>query len=219
MLKTTSLYDLDSKLETFCETQLGSLTKELRLLVLDVPKHQESELPLYDLTKIRLESEVIKLKLKEKILLGVLLWYFPEEIKSTIWLWLDEHWGPNEKEVKEVILTSKSWALGYLLVQDKWSDRDFFGNILSRNTIKFLLRFERDPKSFFVKFSNKKVKKYTGWCRGHQDVRRNPLSVNPNEYITDTLAQKLRLEAELQFLQKLSFLREKVVKRLEQEAI
>jgi hypothetical protein len=199
--------------------QLGTLLKELRLLVLNVPKHQESELPLYDLTKIRLESEAIKLKLKEKILLGVLLWYFPEEIKSTVWLWLDEHWGPNEREVKEVLLTSKSWALGYILVQDKWSDNDFFGNILVKSTIKFLLRFERDPKAFFVRFSNKKVKKYTGWCRGHQDVRRNPLSKDPNKYITDTLAQKLSLEAELQFLQKLSDLKESVEKRLEQEAI
>jgi hypothetical protein len=94
-----------------------------------------------------------KLKgLNEKILFGILHWYFPAEIRVIFNLWLEEHFGEDYSEVKEIILLSKETALGYLLVQDRWSSRDFYGNVLTKKqTSNFqksnlILRLTSKPK-------------------------------------------------------------------------
>jgi hypothetical protein len=76
--------------------------------------------------------------LKEKILIGVLHWYFPEEIRYLFNLRLEESWGAENLEIRDCLLLSKKTALGWLLVQDRWSTRDFYGNILKNTNLRSL---------------------------------------------------------------------------------
>lgn len=79
-------------------------------------------------------------KQKEKILIGVLSWYFPEEVRPLVNIWIDEHWGAENSEIKTCILTSKESALGFLLIQKFWSERDFFGNIMIKDYLRNFLK-------------------------------------------------------------------------------
>lgn len=78
-------------------------------------------------------------KLNDKILLGVLHWYLPKEISVLMNLWLEENWGGEFLEVKTAVLTSKKSALGYLLVNDRWNENDFLGNILKEKRVESIL--------------------------------------------------------------------------------
>lgn len=113
----------------------------------------------YDLTTLVAKD----LKLKEKILIGITHWYFPVEIRFLFHLWLSENWGAEAQEIRDLLLTSKSTALGYLIIQEDFNESDFFGNILSKTKKDLLLRFN------FKRLSNKRVKKYTGYCRGYRE--------------------------------------------------
>lgn len=75
-------------------------------------------------------------KLKEKILLGLVSWYLPEEVGFLIRFWLEENWGSEKKEWCRIIGTSKLYALTLILIQDEYSNRDFFGNIASKQYIE-----------------------------------------------------------------------------------
>lgn len=103
------------------------------------------------------------LSLTEKILLGVFQWYMPKELGVLTNLWLEEHWGGEFKEIKAVLLNSKDTALGYLLVSDRWSTRDFYGNILKENNVKRILL------SMKVRRRNKSRPKRKVWRRGYND--------------------------------------------------
>lgn len=103
------------------------------------------------------------LSLTEKILLGVFQWYMPKELGVLTNLWLEEHWGGEFKEIKAVLLNSKDTALGYLLVSDRWSTRDFYGNILKENNVKRIL------VSMKVRRRNKSRPKRKVWRRGYND--------------------------------------------------
>jgi hypothetical protein len=86
----------------------------------------------------------------------------PEELRFTTNLWLEEHWGGEHKEVKTVVLTSKASALGYLLVQEKWGDNDFFGNILQKSLLRNILKMNLKYRT--VKRPKEKIRK-----RGYND--------------------------------------------------
>lgn len=121
----------------------------------------------YDFNTLRTKR---KLKLNEKILIGVLHWYFPIELRFIFNLWLEESWGADHKEIKEVILISKEMALGYLLVQDRWNNHDFFGNILCKSQSGLL-----DLFNFKLTKNTEKVPKYTGYCRGYRESGKRTL--------------------------------------------
>jgi hypothetical protein len=100
-------------------------------------------------------------------------WYFPEEIGVLVRLNLEETWGDERQEVGEALLTSKAFALAWLIIQEDFNENDFFGNYLSPAKVKQLLRFLE-----FKRVSTKKVERYTGYCRGHRDgTHRSPTSL------------------------------------------
>lgn len=146
MLRNTSYSKLDSTLKDFYEKSiLKNKCDALTNLVSDSPT-LESGLMISDF-KIPIRT------LKEKILLGIIHWYFPVEIRFTVNLWLEENWGADFEEVKFIILTSKELALGYLLVQEKMDEHQFYGNFLTNeNLLKiYQLSFKRKDKRKVVK--------------------------------------------------------------------
>lgn len=150
---------LNKGLEKEFRKHFQTKMKKLQTLLL-VESDTETN-KVYDFTKFRCPE----LKLDEKIALGVISWYAPEELKWLIQFWIQENWGGEHHEVKDIILTSKSLALGYLLVQDRFNDSDFFGNHL-RN-------LSRKINSDYFDFEHRKtgkVEKYTGYCRGYGET-------------------------------------------------
>lgn len=105
---------------------------------------------------------VPNLNLTEKILLGVFHWYMPRELGCLINLWLEENWGGEFKEIKAVLLNSLDTALGYLLVSDRWNDRDFYGNILKKNNVRKFSRIR-------VRYRKTSRPKRKVWRRGYND--------------------------------------------------
>lgn len=101
-------------------------------------------------------------KLTEKILLGVLQWFMPEELAVLTNLWLEKNWGAEFKEVQEVLCTSKETALGYCLVSDRWNERDFFGNVLTEKNLRNIGRL------YFRKRETKRPKRLVR-KRGYKD--------------------------------------------------
>jgi hypothetical protein len=105
-------------------------------------------------------------KLKEKILLALFSWYAPKEIGVLLNLRLCEIWGEERRDLKETLLDSKLFALGALLVQDKWNENDFFGNILTEEEFEGL--FQRVFRSCRLKRIRKRARP-TVRRRGHRD--------------------------------------------------
>jgi hypothetical protein len=157
---------LDEEIERFVKkTSLSRRTEDLRLLVSDSPT-QYSEVPKYDVTQIHLKTR----KKVDLLRLSILSWYIPDEaIRVLLQLSLREIWDKQEKFsiAKEVLLSSKSYCLAWILQESGWSPSTFFGNVLNRKEVEGLitrLRFFENPRGF--------VKKYTGYCRGYRDGRR-----------------------------------------------
>jgi len=140
-----SYFDLDRSLGNFYESTIREKCEFLRDAVIDNSMRLDSFFFVNDL-KLNLKKQ------KEKILVGVLSWYSPEEIRPLINIWIDENWGAENCEIKTCILTSKESALGFLLVQKFWSERDFFGNIMIKDYLRNFLschlrrRFDDQPK-------------------------------------------------------------------------
>jgi hypothetical protein len=187
-------------------SRLGTTILELRNQVLDNPtKFLDDYLNDF--------YSPISLKLNEKIILGVLHWYFPEEIKFLFNLWLDENWGGEFKEIKAQLLHSKDFALGYLLVSDRFNEFDFFGNLLTQKILDRFCHF---------KFKKKKKRKLgiipINFC-DYKDKGSKPPDCNP-EPVYDyrklrTVDEQLELEIELNV--KIDRLRLLIITRLEQE--
>ena len=152
--------EFDGKLIQFYETKLLKKCIDLRKQVL-----QDSKQPTDDYFWDK--GSFVKpksFKLKEKLMLALIHWYFPEEIKFTINLFLEETWGNERRELKEVLLSSKRSALTWFIIQNEFNERDFFGNYLVLNNFRNFLNLK------FKKITKKRnLKKYTGWCRGPQD--------------------------------------------------
>jgi hypothetical protein len=161
MMKLT-LQRLDEEIQSFFmklnQENLQGLTRR----VLDSPKQDTDVFLTFDLTRFRRTYHTKK----EYRTLAILSWYFPETIRVLFQLNLKEHWDKSDffNIEKEVLLSSKELCLAWILTESGWTERDFFGNVLNRKTCSTLL----DALSF-VKMSQRKVKKYTGYCRGYQD--------------------------------------------------
>lgn len=183
MLTNTSLSKLDSVLIKFYEKELRIKCESLRTKILNNPTQDDGIEILFDTTDFRKQRHM---KLKEKTLLGIFSWYFPEEIRWLIQFWLEENWGGESKEIRDVILTSKTTALGYLIIQKEFNNHDFYGNILKNTTLRIFL----SPQFDFVKNNwRQRVKRYSGYCRGYQDNNRKDLhtySIVPPEILNHT---------------------------------
>lgn len=155
---SSTLDDLNQGIEKYYLKHFSSKMKKLHTLLL---VESDTETCSYDFTKFRIPE----LTLDEKISLGVISWFTPETIRWTLQFWIIENWGGEYKEVKDIILTSKNLALGYLIVQNRFSSSDFFGNILRKLSKKI------NSNSFdFQKEKTGKVEKYTGYCRGYGET-------------------------------------------------
>lgn len=112
--------------------------------------------------------------------LGLLSWYFPDEIGILLRFSLEEvDWGVRAKESKTFVLESKEHCLAYLILQDLWSDRDFFGNVLGNKLLAYQLRtLNWKLGSAYRKVIRPKRK------RGHRESHSEPFGL-PREYLDD----------------------------------
>lgn len=152
------------------------------------------------------------LNLKEKILFATFSWFMPKELGCLVNLWLEENWGGDQLEIKAVLLNSKETALGYLLVSDRWNERDFFGNILIKENMKKLSRIS-------IRHRQTSKPKREVWRRGYNDkgsLRLSSESIYFDHSLYQSVTQKLE-EEELQN-QKTEQLFEVVQERLMMEA-
>lgn len=156
-----SLVALDSNLTKLYEQKFQRKSESLREQLLDSPTQLTEVYQRTDLTRLVIGTRL----LKPKIGLAILHWYFPEEIRCLVHLWLWDNWGGESRELREILLTSKDFALSWLILQDRWNGNDFFGNIV-RDTSKFW------EGTKFALISRKRVRKYTGYCRGYQESNR-----------------------------------------------
>jgi hypothetical protein len=101
----------------------------------------------------------------------------PDEVRVILQLQLMEHkhWDVVDFDLGEILLSSKSYALGFVLVQEWWNESDFFGNVLDRELTRTWNLVD------FPKISTRKIRKYTGYCRGYQDSSRRAPSPLPLE--------------------------------------
>jgi hypothetical protein len=200
MFKKKSLSVIDSSLNNVYEKLFESKTESLRQFLLEGPTHHPNIYLDFDLTQIHLKTR----KLSQKIGLAIVSWYFPSEIRFLVHLSLREIWGADLPEVKEILLSSKEFALTWLICESKWTESDFFGNILDKRLAN-LWQF-----SNFRRLSRKKVKRYTGWCRGHQESNhRSSEFFDPEIFSTSSVEEAIVREQV--FYLNLSLLREKIL--------
>lgn len=169
-----SLEDLDSQLSCFHHRLFREREFTLIDNLLAGPKH----LSEYDCTRLVIPTR----KTKDLIGLAVMSWYMHDEIRCLLQLELGSIWPADSKEVGEVLLTSKKFMLAWLIIQDRWNERDFFGNVLDKQLSRYW-----NLVTFFRK-SQRPVKKYTGWCRGHQESNRRVQFPLPAELMIGTIS-------------------------------
>lgn len=195
MITHLTVNELDSKIQSFADISLGEKVTFLRSHILMDPTLQ--------LEKFDTEfTNPSNFKLKEKIMLALVHWYFPDEIKFLINLWLEKHWGTERKEVKVILLTSKRSALGWLFIQEDFNNFDFFGNYLKKETFRAFskIKFRRIYKP-------KGVKRYSGWCRGPKDQGSMNDNINSrtkirdgHEFVAQVLLEEVELNNQIELL-------------------
>lgn len=139
-----------------------------------------------DVTQLRVPR-----KFKDKLILALLSWYVDEVIGFLIRLSLEENWGREFEEVGQVVLTSKEFALAWFIIQDRFNENDFFGNYLCEARVKNILNILD-----FQKLSRKKVKRYSGYCRGYRDSNHQGQKPLPGDVQPGTISTQ-ELEVEL----------------------
>ena len=159
---------LNQELEKFYNKGLSRKMKKLQTLLL--VRSDTIDDVVYDFTRFR----VPEMKLNELITFAVFSWYCPEELKFLIQFWLIENWSTEHREILDILLTSKEVALGYLLVQDRFNESDFFGNYV-KSTVRKLTAYTKKGEKIihlfnFLELPTGKVEKYTGYCRGYGET-------------------------------------------------
>lgn len=187
-----SLSGLDLQIQNRYSLLFSEKPESLRQFLLDSPKQDLSYFQRFNVTKF-----VFKDKSKRSLIrLAILSWYFPEEIRVLFQLNLKEVWTKQDRFCveKEILLSSKTNCLAWILHESGWKERDFFGNILNeRETIRLLKNLN------FWRLSQRKVQKYTGYCRGYQESNRGAPRSFPPEMELWVLDEKVWFQKELQF--------------------
>lgn len=143
-----------------------------------------------DFTDLRFSSK----KRKDLIILSILSWFISEEIGFLLRLSLSQNWKGQNSEVKEVLLSSKDFCLSWLQIQTEFNENDFFGNYLTKKRLDNL-----SFQLYFRKFSNRKVEKYTGYCRGFRNSntrRRNDVPTELRIQKRNSSVDQLELESQ-----------------------
>jgi hypothetical protein len=181
-------FEIQKLYSRFCEEHAESL----RQFLSDSPTQYSDVFLHYDLTQIVIGSK----KKRDLIALAILSWYFPEEIRILVQLSLKEHWQEQDcySIEKEVLLSSKAICLAWILKESNWNEFDFFGNVLNRKTCTNLV-----SRLNFLKLSRKKVKRYTGYCRGYRESNRGAPSSVPPELRKGVLDQQVLELKELNY--------------------
>lgn len=204
MFSNKNIDTLDSNLLQFYEKNLSEKFESLAFQVLDSPTLYSGPFVDFDPTKIIFRSR----KMSDLIGLAIFSWYAPEEIRILIQLALEEFTWASDKfnyDVKEILLTSKEYSLAWLVLQDCWNEYDFYGNIINR---KFVFKINNFLS--FKRISRKKVKRYSGYCRGYRDSnQRGPKPLPPELLWTREEEEKRKLsslmkkQSTLQFIMKI----------------
>lgn len=180
---------IDSQLEKFVSSELSETTENLRQLVLDSPTQLTRTVMKLDLTKLQLKFS----KERDFICLAILSWYFPEEIRFLFQMELEDTWKTQSREVKEVLLTSKDYALTWLICESHWNESDFFGNVMNKSFAKLFRLTE------FKRISQKKVPRYSGYCRGYQDTNRGvPSSLRKEHWAKSSVVEEIQRQVEFE---------------------
>lgn len=159
-LTKVSIRELDQKLGDFFSSEILEKLKGLSNKLFDNPTQDEEE-PLLPMRELRYSKT---LSLNEKILLLLSTWYCEENIAFQIRQDFEQHWGKEQREIYEIIISSKLLALGWLKSQDRWNEHDFFGNIMKKKQTEILIRkIKVWAPGFF------KGKRYSGYCRGYKE--------------------------------------------------
>lgn len=138
-------------------TEVKTSEKFLRSAVSDSSKY---------LSDPRFENEfVIRTKSTDKLVaLSILSWYFSDEIRPLVQMNLQEKWNLSEDSIiGEFLLNSFGEMKLFLLETTLWSERDFFGNIFSKNIVLQLLGL------FRPKFASHRRPKRIQRHRGYRD--------------------------------------------------
>lgn len=157
MLSSTSLKELDLRFDELIKKE-G--TEELNLLTVEVSMSPTLRKGA-ELNFFRFRGS---LTLREKLFLGIIFWYIPDEIRVLAQIELERIWGGERREWLAVLNTSKVTALGLLLVQDELGDNDVWGNYLKEKFFKRL--FSKFPKKLW--YLRKKARPLVR-RRGHRD--------------------------------------------------
>lgn len=180
---------IDSQLEKFYSSELSETTENLRQLVLDSPTQLTRTVMVYDPTRIQTKFS----KERDFICLAILSWYFPEEIRFLFQMELEDTWKTQSREVKEVLLTSKDYALTWLICESQWNESDFFGNVMNKSFAKLFRLTE------FKKNSRRKVPRYSGYCRGYQDTNRGvPSSLRKEHWAKSSVEEEIQRQVEFE---------------------
>jgi hypothetical protein len=179
----SSFQRIDLEIESYHSKYLQKRTESLRTILLDNPK-QEIQWTKYDFTRLYFGN----LRLRQKIALTLMSWYMNEEIRFLVQMELREIWGGDSREVMEVLLTSKEFALTWIYSISGWNERILFGNVLNRELGNLWQRVD------FRRLSQRKVRRYTGYCRGYQESSRRAPSPLPAELRPGTLSYEEYLE-------------------------
>lgn len=163
--------ELDSSLRNFYTKFLEKKTESLRIQISDSPTQYPTDL---DFTRLVVGTR------KRRVLVGIILmsWYASEEIRFLLQLALEEiKLEEGDLDLGRLLLTSKSYSLAWLQEQEWWNESDFFGNVLDKELILFWNRLS------WYRLSSKRVKRYTGYCRGYRDSNRRAPSPLPRELV------------------------------------
>jgi len=184
--------ELDLQLQRLYSKFWSEKPESLRQFLLDSPTHQTEVLKYFDLTTIRIKGR----HKRDLERLAILSWYFPEEIRILVQLNLKEIWDKQDKYLveKEILLSSKTFCLAWILSESGWTECDFFGNVLNKKAVSWVLQ-----GLSFKRLSQKKVKKYTGWCRGYQESNRGAPRSFPPELEKWVVEEEVIVQKELKF--------------------
>jgi hypothetical protein len=195
MLNFSTLSEFETQLlKSPCVLSAKERSKVLSR-VLSVSPTQESEFPI---TKFDWTHLCVPRKLKDKLILALLSWYMVEEIGDLVRLDLEENWGADSEEVGAIVLTSKEYCLSWFIIQKEFDSFEFFGNYLSEARVSTILK-----QLQFHRLSAKKVKRYTGYCRGHRESNSTGPKPLPAELVPGTLSLEEIEQRKVEFQQRL----------------
>lgn len=196
-----TLKELDSEVRNFYLKHLSEKPESLRKFLSDSPTQYLDVFRHFDLTTIRIGTR----KRRDLQRLALLSWYFPEEIRILVQLNLEEHWQESDlfNIERSVLLTSKHVCLAWFLREWRGNECDFFGNVLNTSDCQRVLRCLS-----FMKVSQRKVKKYTGYCRGYREsnsgaprsfpVELETWVLDQEEFNSKVLARQIKVDETLQ---------------------